>query len=109
MANNLITDWTLKVEPSVLDDQAQAVRTANNELKDCFNRMKNLMLQTENFWKGEAAEAHRNRYSKHQTAIDEIVARYSEHVADLEQMAQKYRDSEKKAEAQVAAIAMPTF
>jgi len=50
--------------------------------------------ETENFWKGEAADAHRKNYNKNQTSIEEIISRYNEHVRDLEEMAGIYRQAE---------------
>lgn len=77
--------------------QADQVRTAAKELQDSFDRMKSLIAQTENYWKGDAADAHRKGYDKNQTSIEEIVARYQEHVRDLEEMAGVYSAAEKQA------------
>ena len=109
MASNVTADWTLKVDPSVLESQAQAVRTANDELNGCFDRMKNLMNQTEYFWTGAAADAHRNSYNKNQTAIEEIIARYTEHVRDLEEIARNFGEAKAKSIKQVDSMQMFTF
>lgn len=84
----------LTVTPEQLQNQAGQVRTANKNLQDKFNRMKTLIMDTGNYWKGEAADAHRENYTKNQGKIDEIIARYDEHIRDLEAMAGVYREAE---------------
>lgn len=84
----------LTVTPEELAVQAAQVRSAAKDLQDSFNRMKNLVAETGNYWKGKAANAHRDGYAKNQTTIDEIIARYQEHVRDLEEMAGVYREAE---------------
>lgn len=83
--------------PSEISDQAAVIRAANRDLEDAFDRMKTLMDQTANFWKGEAAEAHRENFNKNLPSIEEIIARYEEHTVDLEKMAGVYQEAETKA------------
>lgn len=82
------------VTPEELSAQAEQVRAATKDLQDSFGRMKNLISDTQNYWKGEAAETHRESYRKNETSIEKIVARYQEHIRDLEQMAGVYREAE---------------
>lgn len=84
----------LTVTPEELEAQAEQVRTAAMDLQDSFSRMRNLVFDTGNYWKGDAANAHRESYTKNQISIDEIIARYQEHVRDLEEMAGIYREAE---------------
>lgn len=84
----------LTVTPEELAAQAQQVRSAASELQESFSRMKNLVTETGDYWTGEAADAHRDGYYKKQTSIEEIIARYNEHVRDLEEMAGVYREAE---------------
>ena len=84
----------LTVTPEQLQAQAGQVRTAAKNLQEKFDNMKKLVADTGNYWKGEAADAHRENYNKNQTQIEEIIARYNEHVRDLETMAGVYREAE---------------
>ncbi len=84
----------LTVTPEQLVAQSNEVRSAAGDLQDSFERMKKLVEDTRNYWKGEAADAHREGYTKNQTSIEEILDRYREHVRDLEQMAGVYREAE---------------
>lgn len=84
----------ITVTPEELVAQADQVRNAAREMQESFNRMKDLVNETGNYWKGEAADAHREGYTKNQTSIEQIIARYQEHVRDLEAMAGVYREAE---------------
>ena len=87
----------LTVTPEELEAQADQVRNHAKDLQDCFDNLKNLVKETSHYWKGDAAEAHREGYTKNQASIDEIIARYKEHVTDLEAMAGIYREAEASA------------
>lgn len=84
----------LTVTPEELEVQARNVNTVTDDLQESFNRIKKLIADTENYWKGDAANAHREGYHKNQESIEEIIARYREHVKDLEKMAGIYREAE---------------
>ena len=84
----------LTVTPEELGTQAGVVRETTKNLAAKFDRLKQLVIETENFWIGEAAEEHRSNYQKNQTSIEEIIARYNEHVRDLEAMAGIYHEAE---------------
>ena len=84
----------LTVTPEELVNQAGQVRDAAKDLQHSFDRIKTLVNDTGNYWKGDAADAHREGYNKHQNKIDEIISRYREHVRDLEAMAGVYREAE---------------
>lgn len=86
----------ITVTPEELSAKAEVVRGANTDLQDAFERMRTLIAQTSIYWTGEAAEAHREGYNKNLPSIEEIVARYEEHVVDLEKMAGVYQEAEIK-------------
>ena len=84
----------LTVTPEELANQAGQVSGAAKDLQQSFSRIKTLVNETDNYWRGDAADAHREGYNKNQSKIDEIIARYNEHVRDLEAMAGVYREAE---------------
>ncbi|MBQ2383333.1 MAG: WXG100 family type VII secretion target [Oscillospiraceae bacterium] len=89
-------ELNIGVTTEALVEQASQVRTASQELEDAFARIRELMEGTSHYWKGEAADAHREGYRKEQSSIEQIVARYREHVADLEKMAGVYQEAESR-------------
>ena len=84
----------LTVTPEELTNQAGQVSSAAKDLQQSFSRIKTLVNETGNYWRGDAADAHREGYHKNQSKIDEIIERYNEHVRDLEAMAGIYREAE---------------
>lgn len=84
----------LTVTPEELENQASQVSSTAKELQQSFAQIRNMVNETGNYWIGQAADAHRESYWKHQDKIDEIVARYNEHVRDLQAMAGIYREAE---------------
>lgn len=99
----------LTVTPEQLQTQAGQVRTAAKNLQDKFSRMKTLIADSGNYWKGEAADAHRNNYNKNQSQIEEIIARYNEHVRDLETMAGVYSQTEIEIKSMAEELPMSTL
>lgn len=87
----------LTVAPEALETQAGQVESIARQLQTSFNQMKQYVAETEYYWKGDAANAHRERYNKNQTSIDEIIRRYEEHVKDLREMAGIYKEAEGRA------------
>ena len=93
----MANEGRILVDPQALETQANAVYNAAEALRMAFEEMNKRIRETESYWKGDAAEAHRKNYTKNQSNIEEILARYNEHVRDLEQMAGIYREAETKA------------
>ena len=98
-------DMTIKVSTEALVNQSQQVQTAANDLKECFDNLKQLVIDSSRFWKGEAGDTHRDGFAKQYSDLDEIVSRYQEHVRDLQTMAGVYQEAE--AAAQSAAEELP--
>ena len=59
----------------------------------CFQRMKRTMDLTNGYWTGDAGDAHRQLYQEQVENIAQIIARYQEHVRDLNEMAGLYSDA----------------
>ena len=98
----------------VLKVSAPEMITAANELSAyiaqmsaSFESMRAIMQQSENYWVGEAGNAHRALYEEKVDKIQEILSRYREHVTDLNAMAGVYEEAE--TQAQAAADELPTI
>ena len=88
---------TLLVSPEEMTKAASALSTQISNMDECFRQMKTTMQQTVSYWVGEAGEAHRKLYEKQIEKTQEIIARYNEHVKDLNAMAGVYSEAEMKA------------
>ena len=85
------------VTPEQLRTQAGAVRTQLEQMQSAFDALKNRMAGTSAFWKGEAGDAHRQRYTERVHRIEDALHRYREQVTDLENMAGVYEQAERTA------------
>ncbi|MBQ6839677.1 MAG: WXG100 family type VII secretion target [Oscillospiraceae bacterium] len=97
---------TLKVSPEEMIAAASELSGYVSNMNECFNQMKNTMSQTESYWVGEAGEAHRQLYLEQVEKTEEIIARYTEHVRDLNAMAGVYAEAESTAQAKAEELPM---
>lgn len=89
---------TLKVSPEEMQAAASELSGYVSTMNECFQQMKNTMDQTAIYWVGEAGNAHRDLYQAQVQKTEEIIARYNEHVRDLNTMAGVYAEAEAQAE-----------
>ena len=87
----------LLVSPEDMQKAASTLSTQVNNMNTCFEQMKITMQQTVSYWVGEAGEAHRKLYEQQVEKTQEIIARYTEHVNDLNTMAGVYSEAETRA------------
>jgi len=96
----------IKVTPEEMISAASELSGYVNTMNECFQQMKNTMAQSESYWVGEAGEAHRRLYQEQVAKTEEIIARYTEHVRDLNTMAGVYSQAESEAEAKADELPM---
>ena len=96
---------TLTVDPEVLRAQSTTVESERRKMQSYFEDLKALIDGSSGYWTGEAGEAHRKLYQQRIGKVEEMLARYQEHVRDLQIMAGVY--SEAEAQAAGAAEALP--
>lgn len=89
---------TLKVSPEEMLAAAAELSGYISNMRDCFETMKNTMVRSVNYWVGEAGEAHRQLYLEQVDQTEEMIARYTEHVTDLNAMAGVYSEAEQSAQ-----------
>lgn len=97
---------TLKVSPEEMQAAASELSGYVSTMNECFQQMKNTMSQTASYWVGEAGNAHRALYQEQVQKTEEIIARYTEHVRDLNTMAGVYSEAESQAEAKADELPM---
>lgn len=85
---------TIKVEPEILKAKAEAVQVRITEMKKSFDAIENTLRKTQNYWIGEAGDAHREMFNKTQDEREEIFKRLLEDVADLNTIAAQYITTE---------------
>ena len=89
---------TLKVSPEEMQAAASELSGYVSTMNDCFREMKATMERSASYWVGEAGDAHRQMYQEQVAQTEEIIARYTEHVRDLNTMAGVYTEAELSAQ-----------
>lgn len=87
----------ITVDTEQLRTQSGEVRNQLNTMTSRFERLKELVNGTSSYWIGDAGDAHRKQYMKRISQIEEMLARYMEHVTDIEKIAGIYERTEKAA------------
>ena len=89
---------TLKVSPEEMQAAASELSGYVSAMEQSFQAMRNVMDGSASYWVGVAGDAHRQLYQQQVSKTEEIIARYSEHVADLNTMAGVYTEAEASAQ-----------
>ena len=95
----------LKVSPEEMQAMAATLSGYVRTMDECFRTIKNTMATSSVYWVGDAGNAHRALYEEQVEYTEQIVARYTEHVKDLNTMAGVYAEAEQTA--QTAAEELP--
>lgn len=85
---------SLKVDPEVMRQKSITVGDKISEMKTAFEALETTVNKTNNYWMGEAAEAHRDFFNSAKPEIEEIFKRLSEHARELGEMAAIYSNVE---------------
>lgn len=96
MANTI---GVLQVTPEEMQSAASQLAGYLKTMEEAFASMKTTMQGTSGYWVGEAGDAHRRLYEGQISKTEEIIARYQEHVTDLNAMAGVYGQAEQTAAA----------
>ena len=88
---------TFKVTTDQLRETSDRIRTGTRNIQTDLKEMQESVSRTTAFWEGEGAESCRNAFAQFQDGIQELIARLSEHVSDLNAMAGIYDEGESQA------------
>ncbi|WP_432627717.1 WXG100 family type VII secretion target [Brotaphodocola sp.] len=91
-------EGTLLVTPSALITTSGEFQNCMNQVQTLTGNMMELVNGTASYWKGDAADAYRNKFHQLQDDIEKIHKMIQEHVDDLMDMARVYQDAENKSQ-----------
>lgn len=97
----MMMNGMIKVTPERLMTAAQSFATQSAKLNDTTEGMLELVSGMNCFWQGEASQAFTNRFSMLRDDMCSMYRMVQEHARDLEQMAENYRETEERNEAEV--------
>lgn len=95
---------TLKVDPSTLKSQANAVSGELKSLEKQWRIISSTVLKTKGYWEGDASNQHQESFANMKNDIDIVLKRLKEHPTDLLQMAGIYEESEHNAQEIASAL-----
>lgn len=84
----------LKVQTGQLEQAAERITAETHRLDNSFAEMNNIINGTNNYWLGEAGEAHRRAFYSKLGKREEVLRRLWEEIRDLQQMAGVYVQTE---------------
>lgn len=99
-------EGTLLVTPEKLQSTASSFQSKASQVKALHDNMITKVNALSGSWTGEAATAYKTKFTSLQTSMDRIFAMITEHVTDLNNMAEQYISAENAA--QSAANDLPT-
>ena len=87
-------EGTLLVTPEKLQSTASTFQSKAAQVKALHDNMISKVTSLSGSWTGEAASSYSRKFSALQTSMDKIYAQITEHVNDLNAMADTYTKAE---------------
>lgn len=97
-------DGIIKVSPQELMNASSEFQARNASINDITAQMLSLARNLNSQWEGEAASAYINKFNELEDDMQMINKKITEHVNDLQEMAQQYVNAEKQAQELSAGI-----
>ena len=85
---------TLRVTPEKLISTSNEFKAAANEVRTLTADMTSTVNSLSSIWQGDAANAYRNKFNGLQDDIARLISMINEHVTDLNEMANIYKQAE---------------
>lgn len=89
-------DGILKVDPQNLMNTATEFNGIGSQIKGLTQEMMSIIKSMNSIWQGEAATAYSTKFNALQDDMDRMDRMIQEHVKDLNDMAQRYKQAEQK-------------
>lgn len=96
-AGTSFDDLSFLAEPKALYSAAEQIRFKVQNIKNRFDEIEKIVKATDMYWVGEAGDKYRKRYVEYKPNLDEAFNRLNEYVSDLQQIAEKYIESDNSA------------
>lgn len=84
----------LKVTPEKLISTADQFEKTGNQVRNLTQEMISLIDSMKSSWEGEAATAYNTKFHQLEDDMERIHGMITEHVNDLQEMAQRYQTAE---------------
>ena len=84
----------IRVATPILAERTDSAEQKINDIRNRFERMRQVVQNSGSYWEGDANEAHRREFQEYQDSIQEALARFTENVTDLRKIANIYQEAE---------------
>ena len=84
----------IRVATQVLAERADSAWQKIQDVRNCFERMEEIVQNSRGYWEGDANEAHCREFQEYQDDIQKALARFMENVTDLRKIANIYQEAE---------------
>lgn len=91
-----MAEFTIKVSPEVMIQQADAIKGSINVIRQQFSAIEERVRHSSGYWEGEASSLHTTQFASIKETCEDVSQRLSEHPDDLLKMAGLYAESENK-------------
>lgn len=84
----------LNVTPEMLKTQSAQIGNTVDQIRTLLGNLQGYVEATSSYWKGEAADLHRNDMDSNEQQIQEVLARIAKYPTDILEMAGIYEGAE---------------
>lgn len=95
----------LKVSPEKLISTASEFGTQGNKIRSLTNQMLQIVNSLSSSWEGDAQKAYQSRFKALDGDMAQIALKINEHVSDLNEMANTYKQAESTNTSDISALA----
>ncbi len=95
----------LKVSPEQLTSAADSFRSEGSNIQNITSEMMSKVTSLTSVWEGEASQAYITKFKGLDDDIQRMIRMINEHVTDLNDMANEYRQAEQQNESDASALA----
>lgn len=95
----------IKVDPAKLKSTASSLNSTGNQIKNITQQMLSIANGlTGEVYSGDAANQYRTKFKSNEADMNKIIAKITEHVTDLQEMADTYTRAETASAAKAGAL-----
>ena len=97
-------EGTIKVSPAKLTNTAGEFSTHGTKINNLMQEMMEIIKALQSIWEGDAYTAYLAKFQNLQKDIQKINRMVQEHAADLEEMAENYKQSDQSGSSKASGL-----
>lgn len=81
----------IRVAPEILAQRADAAERKIKDVRQRFEQIHQIVNRSQNYWEGNANQAHRREYQEYLDEIEKVLLHFEENVTDLRKIGGIYK------------------